>query len=296
MVKRQIIIIDEELCDGCGDCVIGCAEGALQIIDGKARMVRDDYCDGFGDCVGTCHAGAITIGEREVADYDPDAARVHVAKIRGQQGIEEFDRAAARHGQAHGQPPSGGCPGSQMRVFPRADGGVSPSSPNPSFVGGAPAPLPGATGSPAGGPAASSSQDPGTVIPPSLGQWPIQLHLVRPGAPFFKNRELSILSTCSPVAMPDAQWRFVRDRGVVMACPKLDRTEGYVEKLADIMAEPSIPRALVVRLEAPCCGGLSQLAVRAAARCGREDLSVVEVTVATDGRLIGERVLCGPGA
>lgn len=312
MARRKIIRIDEDLCNGCGECITGCAEGALQIVDGKATMVREDYCDGFGDCIGTCPTGALSIEEREVPDYDPQAARTHVARTRGQEGVQEFDRAQARHEPAR---PHGGCPGNMMRVFPTAGGGVSPSSPNPSSTGGTPAPLspagPAAPTAPASpptprplagaAPSASASAsagdpsagDPGTVIPPSLGQWPIQLHLVRPGAPFFRDRELCLLSTCAPVAMPDAQWRFVRGRGIAVACPKLDRTEGYVEKLAGILSEPSIPRVVVVRMEVPCCRGLTGMAVEAARATGRDDLDVIEATVAADGTFLGETVVHG---
>lgn len=301
MPIRKIIEIDESLCNGCGDCVVGCAEGALQIVDGKARVVREDFCDGFGDCVGTCPTGALTIVERDVPDYDAGAARVHVASTRGAEGLAAFDDAAARHAPSpgpradHRPAPAGGCPGSRMRVFPTAGDGVSPSSPNPSSVKGTPAfavtaPV---AGGDDGGPVPA---DPGTIIPPNLGQWPIMLHLVPPHAPFFKDRELCVLSTCSPVAMPDTQWRFVRGRGVVVACPKLDRTEGYVDKLTAILGEPSIPRVLVVRMEVPCCSGLVAMTVQAARQCGRRDLQVVEATVGVDGRYLGEKVILDTAA
>jgi len=285
MALRKIVHIDEELCNGCGDCVTGCAEGALQIIDGKARLVRDDFCDGFGDCIGHCPTGALTIEEREADDYDESATRIHVEAVRGATGLQEFDRAAAQHetsatasrtpaagGQVKPEPlrprpvpPSGGgCPGSRMRVPSRTGGENLPPIPLSS------------TGS--GG-------DPGTITRPELQQWPVMLHLVPPRAPFLKNRELVILSTCSPVAMPDVQWRFVRGRAVVVACPKLDRTEGYVEKLAAMLAEPSIPAVTVVRMEVPCCGGLTSILVQAAERCGRDDLVVREATVSVGGEL-----------
>jgi NAD-dependent dihydropyrimidine dehydrogenase PreA subunit len=286
MVMRKIIEIDESLCDGCGECVVGCAEGALQIVDGKAKMVREDFCDGFGDCVGTCPTGALTIVEREVADYDPIATRDHVAGLRGAEGLAEFDAAAARHAPepaaqpAPARPPhGGGCPGTRLRVLPTAGAGAAPSSSG----------RPAARGTPA---------FPDTVLAPNLGQWPIMLHLVPPQAPFFRDRELCLLSTCSPVAMPDAQWRYVRGRGIAVACPKLDRSEGYVQKLAAILSEPSIPRAVVVRMEVPCCSGLTAMAVQAARLCGREDLQVVEATVGVDGRFLGEKVVfdTAPGA
>jgi ferredoxin len=293
MAVRKIIKINEDLCNGCGDCGVGCAEGALQIVGGKAKIVREDFCDGFGDCVGACPSGAIIIEEREVPDYDPEAARAHVQRTRGDEGVQQFDLAAERHERAHA-PARGGCPGSQVRVFPTAGGGVSPSSPNPSSVKGTPASFPaGLPDRAAERPGASSAAGggPAPVIPPSLGQWPVMLHLVPPHAPFLQDRELCVLSSCSPAAMPDAQWRFIRGRGVVMACPKLDRTEPYVDKLTAILANPSIPRAVVVRMEVPCCSGLTAMTVKAAQACGRRDLEVVEAVVGVDGRYVGERVV-----
>ncbi len=289
MRTRKIIRIDEDLCNGCGDCVTGCAEGALQIVDGKAKLVREDYCDGLGDCVGTCPTGALTVEEREVADYDPDATRDHVARTRGAQGLLALEEAATRHSD----PPQGGCPGTRMRVLSNADDGVSPSSPNPSPAEGAPAFSIAAPGGPAtaGPDTTNRSGDPGTIQPGSLGQWPVMLHLVPPDAPFLKNRDLCVLSTCAPVAMPDAQWRFVRGRGVVVACPKLDRTDGYLEKLTAILGEPTIPRVVIARMEVPCCGGLTTLAVRAAEATGRRDLEVAEATVGVRGDLLDQRVV-----
>ncbi len=303
MATRKIIRIDEDLCNGCGDCVTGCAEGALQIIDGKARLVREDFCDGFGDCIGACPTGALTIEEREAETYDLEATRRHVAASRGQSGIEALDAASQWHhniGVTDGELPediekkrepgcapgvdsatrvvagpikqvshsSGGCPGSQMRVLPRADDRFLPPIPRL---------LPGTEEDPS----FSAPQ----VLRPELGQWPVQLHLINPAAPFLKNRELAILSTCSPVAMPDVNWRFVRDRSVAIACPKLDRTEGYVEKLTAILAEPSIPRAIVVRMEVPCCRGLTGMVERAAEATGRDDLEVLEITVGIRGEV-----------
>lgn len=118
-----------------------------------------------------------------------------------------------------------------------------------------------------------------------LRQWPVQMHLVPPGAPFFKGRELVIMSTCAPLASADMHWRFLRGRSVVVGCPKLDRTEGYVEKLASILSEPSIPRVLVVRMEVPCCGKLTNLVQEAVRNTGRGDLSMDEVIVSLEGNV-----------
>ena len=126
---------------------------------------------------------------------------------------------------------------------------------------------------------------PRQAIPSELRQWPVQLHLVQPGAPFFSNRELVILSTCGPVASADVHWRFLRGRSVVVACPKLDDTRPYAAKLGAILRDPTIPKVVVVRMEVPCCGGLTTIAREAAALSGRRDLIVEEVTLGVNGDL-----------
>lgn len=278
MAKRKIITINEELCNGCGDCVTACAEGALQIIDGKAKLVKEQYCDGFGDCIGECPTGALVIEERDVSEFDFDATREHVARQGGHEAVRKLETAAQVHemkekakmimGHVHagglpagaGLPAGGfakaGCPGSAMRFN---------------------AQKPAAAAQPVGG------AGPKQAIPSELNQWPIQIHLVQPGAPFFKDRELVVLSTCAPIASADVHWRFIRGRAVVVGCPKLDRTEGYVEKLAAILSEPSIPRVITVRMDVPCCGGLSAMVHEAAVRSGRSDLVVEDVVVGLNG-------------
>ncbi len=223
-MKRKIIEIDEELCSGCGNCVTGCAEGALQIVDGKAKLVNETFCDGLGACIGTCPTGALKIVERD----------------------------------APKEPPAGGCPGMQIRF-----GGESKVE----------------------SPKVERPEVSGQVIPSELNQWPTQLHLVPPTAPFFKDRELVVLSTCAPSASPDVNWRFVRGRAIVIACPKLDRTDGYVEKLADILKSNGIPKVIIVRMEVPCCGGLTMMVKEAARKSGRTDLMVEEATIGLNGDL-----------
>jgi len=277
-MKRKIIEIDEALCNGCGNCVTGCAEGALAIIDGKARLVKEQFCDGFGDCIGHCPTGALQVIERDADEFDIDATREYLRETHGEEAARRMDEANLRHEQQHGgaakpapapAPAShghGGCPGSMMRASLKANAASSADPVAPSPVGAA---------------------GPSRVMPSEIDQWPLQLHLVQPGAPFFKGKELVILSTCSPVAAPDVQWRFLRGRSVVIACPKLDRTDPYVEKLAAILSDPSIPKAIVVRMEVPCCGGLSRMATMAAEASGRTDLVVEEATITLDGQLAG---------
>jgi ferredoxin len=236
-MKRKIIEIDEEKCNGCGACVTGCAEGALQSVSGKAKLVSEVFCDGLGACIGECPTGALKIIERDAPEFDEAAVQKHVQKKT---------------------PPPGGCPGMKLRF-------AEPSKVEKSKVEG--------------------QGVSGQVIPSELNQWPTQLHLVPVEAPFFKNRELVVLSTCSPSASPDVNWRFIRGRAIAIACPKLDRTEGYVEKLAAILASNGIPKVIIVRMEVPCCGGLTMMTREAARRSGRTDLIVEEAVIGLDGEL-----------
>lgn len=243
-MKRKIIEINEDLCNGCGNCVTGCAEGALQIVDGKAKLVNEVFCDGLGACIGTCPTGALKMIERDAPEFDEAAVEAHLGKPLPK------------------TPPPGGCPGLQIRF-----GEPKKSAP------------------------AASTAVSGQVIPSELNQWPTQLHLVPSVAPFFKNRELVVLSTCSPSASPDVNWRFIRGRAIAIACPKLDRTEGYVEKLTEILKSNGIPKVIIVRMEVPCCGGLTMMVKEAARRSGRTDLVVEEATIGLDGELRGVKTL-----
>ncbi len=282
MATRKIIEIDEAKCNGCGACITGCAEGALALVDGKARLVKEQFCDGFGDCIGACPTGALTIAERDADGYDIGATRTHVRATRGDSGLRQFDAANTRHdagaasmpaatgaasfaGLRTDVPPAGGgCPGSRMRM---------------------------AVGGDVKTPTPSDGALPGQMVRSDLEQWPVQLHLVQPDAPFFRNRELVVLSTCSPIASADIHWRYLRGRGVLVACPKLDRTEPYAEKLAGIFRESMTPKAIVVRMEVPCCGGLTAIARQALALSGRTDMVLDEVTVAVNGDIKGTQRL-----
>lgn len=271
-MKRKIIEIDEALCTGCGDCIVGCAEGALQLIDGKAKLVKENFCDGFGDCVGTCPTGALQIIEREAAEFDEVATIEHVRKQGGEEAVKRMRDAAVVHESKvkeskMPEPKTGGCPGMQVRMAQKNKSSAKPAT--------------------------TTVDAGGQVIKSDLEQWPIQLHLVPPTAPFFDGKELVVLSTCSPIASPDVHWRFVRGRSLVVACPKLDRTEGYVEKLSAIMAKNNIPKVIVVRMEVPCCGGLTAITQQAHKASGRSDLIVEEITIGLDGELLGTKQIAG---
>jgi NAD-dependent dihydropyrimidine dehydrogenase PreA subunit len=258
-MKRKIIEIDEALCNGCGNCITGCAEGALQLIDGKAKLVKEQFCDGFGDCIGTCPTGALKIVERESEEFNIEATREHVRNIGGDEAVKKMDDANAIHdAKEAARAPSGGCPGLRMRF-----GGQDKPEAKKA--------------------AKSEGAAQGQVIRSDLNQWPIMLHLVQPQAPFFAGKELVVLSTCSSVSSPDVHWRFVRGRALVVACPKLDRTEGYIEKLTTILKQNDIPKVIVVRMEVPCCSGLTAMTRAAVEGCGRTDLVFEEATIGLEG-------------
>ncbi|HLE12868.1 MAG: hypothetical protein A2504_13440 [Bdellovibrionales bacterium RIFOXYD12_FULL_39_22] len=264
-MKRKIITINEDLCNGCGDCVIGCSEGALQIVNGKAKLVREDFCDGFGDCVGACPTGALIIEERDSVAFDEEATKQNLLKTQGAEAVKKMESAQAKHNgihrshgiehkqasalaDGHHHHGGGGCPGSKARDL-ASEKKRSSSISNSSTIG-------------------------MSAIPSELQQWPVQLHLVSPHAPYFNEKELVVLSTCSPVASADIHWRYLRGRSVVVACPKLDDTSSYIEKLSEIFKANQIPKVIVVIMEVPCCRGLSMLVKEAKARSGT--LTIVE--------------------
>ncbi len=254
---RKIIKINDDLCDGCGECVVECAEGALQIIDGKARLVKEQFCDGFGDCVGNCPAGALTIEEREADEFDYEATKAHLWKSQGTEAVWRLEDAQKQHKEKEENMHMGhGCPGAQAHTM-NGRGNAKPSGMGPMEQ----------------------------VIPSELSQWPVQIHLVQPGMPAFRNKELVIMNTCGPLASADVHWRYLRGRSVVVGCPKLDDTSPYAAKLGEILKEGSIPKVIVVRMEVPCCGGLTKITAEGVQRSGREDLPLEEHILGIDGSL-----------
>ena len=230
MALRNIIEIDEEKCDGCGQCVTGCAEGALQVIDGKARLVSEVYCDGLGACLEECPNDALHVVQREAEEFDESAVEKHLAG-------------------GHEKTPAGptvlpcGCPGSQVRELETL-------------------------GKPALGPAPASS----------LTNWPVQLHLVPPKAPFFKEASLLIAADCSGFTLTNLHERFLPGRALIIACPKLDETGPYMDKLVAIFRDNNIKEITVLYMTVPCCGGLVHLVREALRKSGKSiPLRLVQV-------------------
>jgi len=247
---RKIIEIDEELCDGCGNCVPSCAEGALEVIDGKARVVADVYCDGLGACLGECPLGALKIVEREADEFDEEAVEEHLAK---QKATEQTREAPAF---------SGGCPSARLQTF---------ASPEPATASGSQTDL--------------SGSDAADLTQSALTQWPVQIMLVPPTAPFLKDADLLVLADCVPVAFPTVHRDFIKGKAVMMGCPKLDNAQHYIEKFAQICKESGIKSITSVIMEVPCCGGLPMIVKKGMQMAG-VDIPMEEVIISTRGQIL----------
>lgn len=258
MAKRKIIEIDREKCNGCGLCTTACAEGALVLDDeNKAVLVREIYCDGMGACLDVCPVDALKIIERESDEYDAQATYKHVLKTRG------TDAALHVHGIDPGCESSvedtlrpsfpSGCPGSRaMEVKPRSQ------------VQGA-----------------SSPQISGQS---ELSQWPIQLHLVSPHAPYFNESDLLIAADCTAFSLGSFHQELLKGKKLIIACPKLDDTSPYVDKLTELLKSNTIYSLTVARMTVPCCSGLSHLVNMAVEKSGT-GIRVKEVVVGIDGQI-----------
>lgn len=237
---RAIIEIDENLCDGCGLCLTSCAEGALALEGGKAKLVSDVYCDGLGACLGHCPRGALKVIHREAAPFDEAAALAQAGRQGGPGAVIQ----ALEAGQgAGGRQPAGGCPGGRAR-----------------------------------GLAAPSGPETGASPPASrLINWPLQLMLAPPRAEFFDRERLILAADCSGFSLTNLHGRFLDGRTpLVIACPKLDdKTDIYLDKLALIIKNhPQLRELTVLMMTVPCCGGLGYLAHRAREKSGRSGLKI----------------------
>lgn len=308
---RKVIEIDEERCNGCGICADACHEGAIEIIDGKARLTRDDYCDGFGDCLPSCPQGAISFVEREAAAYDEAAVQeakrrkeqvghsAAQANVDGKGGGE--DTMMGKHRARH----AGGCPGTAVRSFDRGTSvqavpavaqGVSNET-AASQVAGVTS-VQGVTGAAAGNvahpaeapdaniaPAATSQSQPSYAEPQSqLTNWPVQIKLAPTQAPYFDGANLLIAADCCAYSYAAFHERFIRNRTCVIGCPKLDGTD-YTDKLAEIIAGNDVKSVTICRMEVPCCGGLERMATEALRRSGKF-IPWQVVTFSLDGRIL----------
>ncbi len=240
-MKRKIIKIDEDKCTGCGLCVGACHEGAIQMVDGKAKLISESYCDGLGACLPHCPAEAITIEEREAEAFDEEYARKHQEEACAKQKINTVCA----------------CPGTTARTIKRQQ-------------------------------SEEQAKDAGEKEPQSrLMQWPCQIKLAPVNAPYFKNANLLIAADCAAYAHAGMHEKFMKNKITLIGCPKLDGVD-YSEKLADIIKSNDIKSITVVRMEVPCCGGLTNVVKNAIIKSGRMP-PWHAVTISTDGVILEEQ-------
>ena len=287
---REIITIDEDRCNGCGQCVPNCHEGALQIIEGKARLISELMCDGLGACIGHCPEGAISVEEREADAYDEVATisnMIHSGKatvfahlkhlqdhnetgylnqaldfIRANREAMPFEISEVHellHQQKQASSDScnsgGGCPGSAPVAFEAS--GLKMAAPQ-------------------------------TAAPSALTQWPVQMHLINPAASYFQGADLLVAADCAGFAYGNFHNDFIKGRKMVIACPKLDQGRDiYIEKLVKLIDEARVNTITVVIMEVPCCGGLSQMINIATQRASRK-VPVKEVMISIKGEILAD--------
>jgi ferredoxin len=272
---RKIIEIDEAKCDGCGLCIPACPEGAIQLVEGKAKLVRDFYCDGLGACLGHCPQGAITVIEREAEEYD-ERQVIHNVMAQGDQVVRQHLQHLREHGETHylnealtilkeTQEHKTGlemlqmhssCPGSQSLTFDR--------------------------------PAVAS---PGTAaeIPSSLSHWPVQMHLISPMAPHYRDSEVVLAADCVAFSMADFHHNYLKGKTLAIACPKLDTNQQvYLEKLKLLIDKAEIRALNVMIMQVPCCSGLLQLAKTALQQAQRK-IPLKATVVGIRGEILDEK-------
>jgi len=229
-IMRKIIKIDEKLCNGCGQCVPACAEGALEIIDGKARMIAEKYCDGLGACLGDCPAGALTIIEREADDFDEKAVEELLASA---QKTERTTASPADHTTC--------CPSVGLQTFEAITPCQAANQPTMGI-------------------------NPGSA----LTHWPVKIRLVPPDAPFLKNADLLVAADCASVAYANFHGEFLKDHVVMAGCPKFDDVKSYIDKFTEIFKQGKLRSVSIVLMEVPCCAGLRSIIRKALQHSGAD--------------------------
>ena len=246
MAKRKIIEIDEDKCNGCGNCVTACAEGALAIIDGKARVVNEVFCDGLGACIGDCPTDALRIIERDAPEFDEEAVKEHM--VHEKHGKKE---------KPIGVEPCG-CPSHNPMILTASQAKIS---------------------------RAKHGESAEAELTPKLTNWPVQWRLVTPSMPFFKGKDILIAADCVPFAYRDFHGKFLTGKPVIIGCPKLDDAQGYLDKLTDIFRDGTPKSVTLVHMEVPCCHGLQKIVDEAVKRSGK-NIPVKTTVVGIKGHII----------
>ncbi|GJQ61243.1 MAG: 4Fe-4S ferredoxin [Melioribacteraceae bacterium] len=276
---RKIIEIDEAKCDGCGNCVPECHEGALQIIDGKARLISDLFCDGLGACIGHCPTGAMKVVEREAEPYNekivmetivrggPNVIKAHLKHLKEHEEFEYLSQAVEYLKEHNLEVPSlikdqnesiphSGCPGSREVSFDQTN--------NVESIG---------------------------KTPTQLTQWPIQLHLVNPSAAYYRSSHLLLAADCAGFAYPDFHRDFLSGKSLAIACPKLDTNKQvYLDKLITMINSAGVKEITVLVMQVPCCSGLLQMATQAA-EFAEMNIKINAVVIGVNGEVLKEATI-----
>ena len=250
-MKRNVIEINEEKCVGCGLCASACMQGAIEIIDGKAKLVSESYCDGLGMCLPKCPVDAIHVVEKEVDAFNP--ARKNIKA--------QPEQKPQTQPQTQPEPLACGCSGTMAKKIDRSTITVIE-------------------------PTLTMKKSESEAVPSELMQWPVQLRLVSPNAPYFENAHLLIAADCTAFAYGDFHRDFIKGKITVIGCPKLDDNGYNTDKIAQILSQNSIKSITVVRMEVPCCGGMIQ-AVKSAMLKAQCIIPYTEVTISSDGKIVG---------
>lgn len=254
-MKRNVIEINEEKCIGCGLCATACMQGAIEIIDGKAKLVSESYCDGLGMCLPKCPVDAIHVVEKDTEAFNPERKNIKAKTV-------ETNPIHAIPMQAKPMEAGCGCSGSAAKSIERS--GVVQFDAMPVTQ--------------------KNTAPESFSVPSELMQWPVQLKLVSPNAPYFNNADLLIAADCTAFAYGDFHRDFIKGKVTIIGCPKLDDNQYNAEKIAQILSANNIKSITVVRMEVPCCGGMIQ-AVRAAMLKAECIVPYSEITISTDGRI-----------
>ncbi len=252
-VRRKIIEINEELCTGCGNCVVDCAEGALKVIDGKAKVINDVFCDGLGACISACPENALQIIEREAAEFDEEAVENYLESMKNEENVEleQVKQIVAEHSHQCG------CPSSQTMVFNEHEVQTETSG----------------------------------KISSTLRQWPVQMHLINPKAPYYQGADVLISADCVGYSYGDFHRDFLSSKSIAIACPKLDQgKEVYIEKIKALIDGAKINTLTVVVMEVACCSGLIALAQEGAKRARRK-VPIKYIIISVKGDIIKEEWL-----
>ncbi|MCL5773690.1 MAG: 4Fe-4S binding protein [Firmicutes bacterium] len=282
-MKREIIKIDEEKCNGCGLCIPNCPEGALQVIDGKVRLISDLFCDGLGACIGFCPQGAINIEKREAGVYDERKVMENIVR-QGANVIKQHLEHLNDHNQTKylneardylkeknitvsfeektqevnlmHESGFSGCPGSRMMDFSKESG---------------------------------DSAGENARVESQLRQWPIQLHLISPTAPYYEGKDVLLAADCTAYALGNFHQDYLKGRSIAIACPKLDEgQEYYVEKIKSWFEDAKINTLTILMMQVPCCMGLLNIANEALQASSRK-VPIKYIVVSLKGEILEEK-------